>query len=156
VLTIRLADHKRRSRHLLGRWGAVFTTMGQKVGQATGLGVLAWVGHLSHVVGFVFSGVPQSTVDYCSVFPPAANSDLALFRSNIASRDQRLSALEGAVQCRCQAFCSYFLPEFLAADSRGLGTSLRSEEELKVSVACASRRGMMLPSPLGYCRPWDS
>jgi len=130
--------------------------MGQKVGQATGLEVLAWVGYLSHMVGFIFSRAPRSMVGYCSVFPPTANSDLALFRSNTASRDQRLIALEVAVQYSCQGLCSYFLPEFLAADSHVLGTFLRSEEEPKVSVACASRRGMMLPSPLGYCRPWDS
>lgn len=130
--------------------------MGQKVGQATRLEVLAGAGHLSHVVGFIFFHAPRSTVDYCSVFPPTANSDLALFRSNAASRDQRLIALEGTVQYSCQGLCSYFLPEFLAADSHVLETSVRSEEEVKVSVACASRRGMMLPSPLGYCRPWDS
>jgi hypothetical protein len=106
--------------------------MGQKVGQATGLEVLAWVCHLSHVVGFIFSRISRSTIDYCSVFPSAANSDLMLFRSNTASRDQRLSALEGVVHYRCQALRSYFLPEFLAADSHGLGTSLRSAEERKV------------------------
>ncbi len=130
--------------------------MGQKVGQATGLEILAWVAHLSHVAGFTFSRTPRSTVDYCSIFPPTANSDLALFRSNAASRGQRLIALEGAVPYSCQGLCSDFLPPFLAADIQMLGTSLRSEEELKVSVACASRRGMMLPAPLGYCRPWDS
>jgi hypothetical protein len=130
--------------------------MGQKVGQATGLEVLAGVGHLSHGVGFIFSRAPRNRVDYWSVSPSTANSDLALFRSNAASRDQRLSALEGAVQYSWQGLCSYFLPEFLVADSHGLGTSLCSEAELKVSVACASRRGTMLPSPLGYCRPWDS
>jgi hypothetical protein len=130
--------------------------MGQKVGQVTGLEVFAWVGHLPHAVGLTFSRAPRSKVDYCSVFPPTANSDLALFRSNAASRDRRLIALEGTVQYSCQGLCSDFLPEFLAADSHVLETSVRSEEEVKVSVACASRRGMMLPSPLGYCRPWDS
>jgi len=130
--------------------------MGQKVGQATGLEVLAWVGYLSHVIEFIFSRAPRSTVDYCSVFPPTANSDLALFRSNAASRDQRLIALERVVQYSYQGLCSDLLPEFFAADSHVQGTSLRSEEELKVSVACASGRGMMPPSPLGYCRPWDS
>jgi hypothetical protein len=149
VLTIRLADHKRRGRHLLGRWGSRSLTMGQKVGQAMGLEVLAWVGHLSHVVGFIFSRAPRSTVDYCSFFPPTANSALALFRSNAASRDQHLSALEGVVRYSWQGLCSYFLPEFLVADSHGLGTSRRSEEEMRVSVACASRRGTMLPSPAG-------
>jgi len=130
--------------------------MGRKVGQATGLEVLAWVGYLSHVVGLIFSRAPRSTVDYCSVFPPTANSNLALFRSNAASRDQRLIALERVVQDSCQGLCSDLLPEFFAANSHVQGTSLRSEEELKVSVAVASGRGMMPPSPLGYCRPWDS
>jgi hypothetical protein len=130
--------------------------MGRKVGRATGLEVLAWVGHLSHVVGLIFSRAPRSTVDYCSVFPPTANSNLALFRSNAASRDQRLIVLERVVQDSCQGLCSDLLPEFFAANSHVQGTSLRSEEELKVSVAVASGRGMMPPSPLGYCRPWDS
>jgi hypothetical protein len=123
--------------------------MGQKVGQAIGSGGFVRVGCLSHLLGSIFSLAPRSTVYYHLLFPPTANSDLSLFRSNIISRVLSHSGFKEAIRYSCQDLCKYFLSKSLAAASHVPGISFPAGEEPKISGACTVRHGMTPSPPLG-------
>jgi hypothetical protein len=122
--------------------------MDQKVGQATGPAVFVQVGHLARLLGASLSLALRSPIVDCSVFPPRTTSDLALLRSNSASRSQHLNVLKGSIPYSSQALGNDVHSDFHVATRHVPGISVPAEEELKISVSCASRRGMM-PASLG-------
>jgi hypothetical protein len=123
--------------------------MDQKVGQATGPEVFVQVGHLARLLGASLSLALRSPIVHCSVFPPRTTSDLALLRSNAASRSQHLNVLKGSIPYSFQALGNDVHSDFHVATRHVSGISVPAEEELKISVSCASRRGMMPASLWG-------
>jgi hypothetical protein len=113
--------------------------MDHKVGQATGPEVFIRVGYLPRLLGSILSFSPRGTVAWGSTFPPNSNSNLTLFKSDVASELLSLIVPKGAVQHNCQTFCDDDRACDLVAVSYVAGVSVPAEEEPKISVACALR-----------------
>jgi hypothetical protein len=123
--------------------------MGQKVGQAIGSGGFVRVGCLSHLLGSISFLAPRSTVYYSLILPPASNSGLSLFRSNVISRVLSHSGFAVRRRSNIQDLRKYFLSNSLAAASHVPGISVPAGEEPKISGACTVRHEMTPSHPLG-------
>jgi hypothetical protein len=127
--------------------------MDHKAGPATGLGLLDGVDYLPDQVGSIFPLplITRRRVDYRAVFPPPANSDFMLFRSNATASEATSTgccffALKGPVLPSRQGICTYVPGELPVPTNCLAGRFLPSGVELKISVAYVSS-GVMSPTP---------